>query len=61
MLPVDQTGPEGHKRIPAANRKRPPGNRAASSSGRTVPTEAKPSELSGRILSFEKYRVKTKR
>jgi hypothetical protein len=32
------------------NAKRPPGNRAASSLGRIVPTEAKPSELSGEIL-----------
>jgi hypothetical protein len=31
-------------------RKEPPGNRAALSSGRIVPTEAKPSELSGCIL-----------
>jgi hypothetical protein len=43
------------------DKKRPPGNRAASSSGRTVPTEAKPLELSGCILRFEKYRVKAKR
>jgi hypothetical protein len=34
--------------------KRPPGNRAASSLGRIVPTEAKPSELSGEILSLAK-------
>jgi predicted dienelactone hydrolase len=31
-------------------RKEPPGNRAAPSLGRIVPTEAKPSELSGCIL-----------
>jgi hypothetical protein len=36
------------------NAKRPPGNRAASSLGRIVPTEAKPSELSGEILSLAK-------
>jgi hypothetical protein len=40
--------------------KRPPGNRVASSLGRIVPTEAKPSELSGEILSLAKYRVKAK-
>jgi hypothetical protein len=32
----------------------------ASSLGRIVPTEAKPSELSGEILSLAKYRVKAK-
>jgi hypothetical protein len=32
--------------------KRPPGNEVASSLGRIVPTEAKPSELSGEILSL---------
>jgi hypothetical protein len=31
-------------------RKEPPGNRAALPSGRIVPTEAKPSELSGCIV-----------
>jgi hypothetical protein len=36
--------------IDACNAKRPPGNRATSSFGRIVPTEAKPSELSGEIL-----------
>jgi hypothetical protein len=40
--------------------KRPPGNRAAFSLGRIVPTEAKPSELSGEIL-WSAYRgVKAK-
>ena len=42
----------------ASNMKRPPGNRAASSLGRIVPTEAKPSELSGEILWLAKWRVK---
>jgi hypothetical protein len=42
------------------NAKRPPGNRAAFSLGRIVPTEAKPSELSGCILSLAKTGVKTK-
>jgi hypothetical protein len=42
------------------NAKRPPGNRAASSLGRIVPTEAKPSELSGCILSLAKTGVKAK-
>jgi hypothetical protein len=40
-------------------RKRPPGNRVASSLGRIVPTEAKPSELSGEILVLVKTGVKT--
>jgi hypothetical protein len=40
--------------------KRPPGNRATFSLGRIVPTEAKPSELSGCILSLAKTGVKTK-
>jgi hypothetical protein len=43
-----------------ADTKRPPGNRAAFSLGRIVPTEAKPSELSGCILSLAKTRVKAK-
>ena len=43
-----------------ADAKRPPGNRAAFSLGRIVPTEAKPSELSGCILSLAKTCVKTK-
>jgi hypothetical protein len=34
----------------ARKRKEPPGNRAALSSGRIVPTEAKPQKLSGCIL-----------
>jgi hypothetical protein len=38
----------------AGRAKRPPGNRVASSLGRIVPTEAKPSELSGEILSLAK-------
>jgi hypothetical protein len=72
LLKVKQRVRRGDKRIRllrarhagrdvSEDRKRLPGNRAASSLGRTVPTEAKPSELSGCILSFEKYRVKTKR
>jgi hypothetical protein len=40
--------------------KRPPGNRAASSLGRIVPTEAKPSELSGEILWLPPEGVKAK-
>src|SRR5208283_4007068 len=43
-----------------AHAKRPPGNRAAFSLGRIVPTEAKPSELSGCILSLAKTCVKAK-
>jgi hypothetical protein len=41
-------------------RKEPPGNRAAPSSGRIVPTEAKPSELSGCIVGSGKPSVKNK-
>jgi hypothetical protein len=43
-----------------ADAKRPPGNWAAFSLGRIVPTEAKPSELSGCILSLAKTGVKAK-
>jgi hypothetical protein len=49
-----------HPKVAPGKAKRPPGNRAASSLGRIVPTEAKPSELSGEILSLAKYRVKAK-
>jgi hypothetical protein len=41
-------------------RKEPPGNRAAPSSGRIVPTEAKPSELSGCIVGAMEGGVKDK-
>jgi len=41
-------------------RKEPPGNRAAPSSGRIVPTEAKPSELSGCIVGAGDRSVKNK-
>jgi hypothetical protein len=41
-------------------RKEPPGNRAALSSGRIVPTEAKPSELSGCIVGMREGSVKDK-
>jgi hypothetical protein len=41
-------------------RKEPPGNGAALSSGRIVPTEAKPSELSGCIVGTGKGSVKKK-
>jgi hypothetical protein len=41
-------------------RKEPPGNRAALSSGRIVPTEAKPSELSGCIVGAVEAGVKEK-
>jgi hypothetical protein len=40
--------------------KRPPGNGAAFSLGRIVPTEAKPSELSGEILWLREEGVKAK-
>jgi hypothetical protein len=41
-------------------RKEPPGNRAALPSGRIVPTEAKPSELSGCIVGVREGSVKDK-
>jgi hypothetical protein len=40
--------------------KRPPGNGAAFSLGRIVPTEAKPSELSGEIVCLGGKGVKAK-
>jgi hypothetical protein len=40
--------------------RKPPGNRAAFSLGRIVPTEARPSELSGDILWVAKRGVKAK-
>jgi hypothetical protein len=43
-----------HPKVVPETAKRPPGNRVASSLGRIVPTEAKPSELSGEILSLAK-------
>jgi hypothetical protein len=54
------TSPSLSLASPCENAKRPPGNRAASSLGRIVPTEAKPSELSGEILSLAKTGVKAK-
>jgi hypothetical protein len=45
---------------PVQKRKEPPGNRAAPSSGRIVPTEAKPSELSGCIVGAGEESVKDK-
>ena len=44
----------------AIKRKEPPGNRAAPSSGRIVPTEARPSELSGCIVGGAGGCVKNK-
>jgi hypothetical protein len=41
-------------------RKEPPGNRVALPSGRIVPTEAKPSELSGCIVGMREGSVKDK-
>jgi hypothetical protein len=46
--------------FPVANTKRPPGNGTAFSLGRIVPTEAKPSELSGEILCLGAEGVKAK-
>jgi hypothetical protein len=48
------------RQIQLPDAKRPPGNRAAYSLGRIVPTEAKPSELSACILSLAKTGVKAK-
>src|ERR1700752_5174245 len=56
---VPEMSPHNPK-VVAKNAKRPPGNRAASSLGRIVPTEARPSELSGEILWLAKKRVKAK-
>jgi hypothetical protein len=44
----------------ASKRKEPPGNGTALSSGRIVPTEAKPSELSGCIVGAGGSSVKGK-
>jgi hypothetical protein len=51
---ITQNWPHNHPKVAPGKAKRPPGNRAASSLGRIVPTEAKPSELSGEILSLAK-------
>src|ERR1700730_133177 len=59
-LPLREIRRRNHPKVAPGNAKRPPGNRVASSLGRIVPTEAKPSELSGEILSLAKYRVKAK-
>jgi hypothetical protein len=48
------------KNLARDKRKEPPGNRAALSSGRIVPTEAKPSELSGCIVGSWEGGVKEK-
>jgi hypothetical protein len=48
------------KMIGGQKREEPPGNRAALSSGRIVPTEAKPLELSGCILGVWEGSVKEK-
>jgi hypothetical protein len=50
----------GRKFQHTKNMKRPPGNGAAFSLGRIVPTEAKPSELSGEILCLRAEGVKAK-
>jgi hypothetical protein len=59
-LPLREFHTANHPKVVPGKAKRPPGNRVASSLGRIVPTEAKPSELSGEILSLAKYRVKAK-
>jgi hypothetical protein len=53
-----RTGSCGRPLQSAQKRKEPPGNRAALSSGRIVPTEAKPSELSGCIVGAGNGSVK---
>jgi hypothetical protein len=53
-------GRVGGRPFRPVKRKEPPGNRAALSSGRIVPTEAKPSELSGCILGAGEGSVKEK-
>jgi hypothetical protein len=52
--------PFGKREKGGQKRKEPPGNRAALSSGRIVPTEAKPSELSGCIVGAGRGSVKEK-
>jgi hypothetical protein len=54
--PTRLSSPKTHRK----KLKRPPGNRVASSLGRTVPTEAKPSELSGEIVWLGRTSVKAK-
>jgi hypothetical protein len=49
-----------HTKKTGSDAKKPPGNGTASSFGRIVPTEAKPSELSGCILSLAQTGVKAK-
>src|ERR1035441_11132734 len=49
-----------HTKNMGSDAKKPPGNGTASSFGRIVPTEAKPSELSGCILSLAQTGVKAK-
>jgi hypothetical protein len=51
---ITQNSPRNHPKVVPGKAKKPPGNRVASSLGRIVPTEAKPSELSGEILSLAK-------
>jgi hypothetical protein len=59
-LPLWEISSHNHPKVAPGKAKRPPGNRVASSLGRIVPTEAKPSELSGEILSLAKSSVKAK-
>jgi hypothetical protein len=59
-LPLWEISSRNHPKVVPGKAKRPPGNRVASSLGRIVPTEAKPSELSGEILSLAKSGVKAK-
>jgi hypothetical protein len=54
------SAPVAHVKTRPQTRRDRPGNRAASSLGRIVPTEAKPSELSACILSLAQTGVKAK-
>ena len=57
---IPTAGAQAFVEVLRGNAKRPPGNRAAFYLGRIAPTEAKPSELSGCILSLAKTGVKAK-
>ena len=59
-IPIWDTRGLSPRISPFRNTKKPPGNRAASSLGRIVPTEAKPSELSGCIVRLAQTGVKAK-
>jgi hypothetical protein len=58
MIETCEGRTNGAVEIRPRRRKEPPGNRAAPSLGRIVPTEAKPSELSGCIVGAGDESVK---